>query len=100
MTVWRFLLVFALAFGSMLPHCAGAAPATTTTAHHVGMTHEQHQPSKAHLSDACIGCATPVRFALAAPVAPMVATSRYAFVLPTLTTRVTALDPPPPRLEA
>jgi hypothetical protein len=98
MALWRFLLVFALAFGSVLPHCAVATPVTAT--HHAGMTHEQHQPSKAHVSDACIGCATPVRFALAAPVAPMVATSRYAVVQSTLTTRITALDPPPPRIEA
>jgi hypothetical protein len=99
MVLWRFLLVFVLAFGSVLPHCAGAAP-VSTTAHHVGMAHDQHQPSKAHVSDACIGCATPVRFALAAPVAPMMATSRYVVVQSTLTTRITALDPPPPRSKA
>jgi hypothetical protein len=107
MALWRFLLVFALAFGSVLPHCAVSAP-VSTAAHHVRMAHDQHQPSKhdqhqpskAHVSDACIGCATPVRFALAAPVAPMMATSRYVVVQSTLTTRVTALDPPPPRRKA
>lgn len=100
MPIWRFLLVFALAFGSVLPHCAAAVPGATTARHHVGMAHEQHQPTKLHVSDACIGCATPVRFAFSAPVEPMLATSDYVVVQPTLTTRITALDPPPPRFEA
>ncbi|UVO55121.1 hypothetical protein [Sphingomonas sp. SUN039] len=100
MALWRFLLVFALAFGSVVPHCAAAVPLTATAAHHVGMAHDQHQPSKAHVSDACVGCATPIRFAFAAPATPMAATARYIIVHRTLTTRVTALDPPPPRFEA
>jgi hypothetical protein len=100
MSLWRFLLVFALVFGSVLPHCAAAAPVSTTHTHHVGMAHDQHQPSKAHASDACIGCATPVRFALAAPVELMKVAIGYAAVQPALTTRATALDPPPPRKHA
>jgi hypothetical protein len=100
MALWRFVLLFALAFGSVLPHCAAAAPVSTAAPQHVGMAHDQHQPSKVHVSDACIGCATPVRFALAAPVPPMIATSRYVVVQSTLATRMTALDPPPPRFEA
>jgi hypothetical protein len=100
MSPWRFLLVFALAFGSVLPHCAAATPAMMSATNHAGMAHKQQQPSKAHIADACIGCATPVRFALASPVEPMAATGRYIAFHPTLTTRVTALDPPPPRQDA
>jgi hypothetical protein len=97
MALWRFLLVFALAFGSASPHCAAAAPVATSAPHHAGMAHDEQQPAKAHVSDACIGCATPIRFAFAVPVATLRPTSRFVVVHPTLTTRVTALDPPPPR---
>lgn len=97
MALWRFLFVVALAFGSVMPHCAAAAP-MPMAAHHAGMAHDQHPPAKAHVSDACIGCATPVRYMLAAPVAPMGAASRYAVVPSTLTAHDTALDPPPPRI--
>jgi hypothetical protein len=97
MALWRFLLVFALAFGSVSPHCAVTAPVTTTAVHQVRMVHDQHQPSKAHVSDACIGCATPVRFALAVPLPPMIATGRYVVVQSPLATRLSALEPPPPR---
>ena len=101
MDLWRFVLVFALAFGSVLPHCAAAAPALPPVAHHAGMAHDTpHQPSKVHVSDACIGCATPVHAALAAPVAPMATAGRYVVFHATLTTHITALDPPPPRFEA
>jgi hypothetical protein len=80
-----------------MPHCSAAAP-MPMAAHHVGMAHEQHQPAKAHISDSCIGCATPVRFMFAAPVKPMAAASGYAVVASTLTTHDTLLDPPPPRI--
>lgn len=100
MHVLRFLLLFALTFGSVLPHCASAAPATQTSAHHAGMTHEHEQPSKAHVSDACIGCAAPVRLMLPMPGAVLAPSPDYVAFLPTLTTRMTALDPPPPRLTA
>jgi hypothetical protein len=97
MAFWRFLFVVALAFGSVIPDCVVATP-VPVTAHHAGMAHDQHQPSKAHVSDACIGCATPVRFTLATGLAPMVAASHYAVTVSTLTTYDTTLDPPPPRL--
>lgn len=101
MVVWRFLLIFALAFGSVLPHCAAAAPAAPPFAHHAGLAHgTPHEPSKAHVSDACIGCATPVRLAFAVTTEPLAATGRYVVFHAMLTTRVTALDPPPPRFEA
>jgi hypothetical protein len=99
MALWRFLLVVALAFGSLVPHCAAAAP-MPMAAHHAGMAHDQHQPAKAHTSDACIGCATPVRFMLATPCEPTFFSGRYSIVASTLRARVTALDPPPPRMDS
>lgn len=97
MGVLRFLLVFALAFGSVLPHCASAAPATQAASHHAGMAHDQQQPSKAHASDACIGCAAPVRLMLPMPDGAIVPSPTYLAFLPILATRTAALDPPPPR---
>lgn len=93
----RFLLLFALTFGSVLPHCASAAPTTHAAPHHAGTAHNEQQPSKMRVSDACIGCATPVRLALPAPVETLAATPPYRTVGTALTTRATALDPPPPR---
>ena len=95
----RFLFVVALAFGSVMPPCLSAAP-MPLAAHHAGMAHDQHQPAKAHISDACIGCATPLRFMFTASVAPMVAASRYAIVASMLTTYDAAREPPPPRIGA
>jgi hypothetical protein len=100
MHVLRFLLLVALTLGSVLPHCAAAAPATQGSSHHAGMAHREKQPSKAHVSDACIGCATPVRLALPAPAPAVAPSPDYAAILRTLTTRTAALDPPPPRLAA
>ncbi|MES2289046.1 MAG: hypothetical protein V4530_04850 [Pseudomonadota bacterium] len=100
MGLWRFLLLFALAFGSVLPHCASAMPATQAAPHHAGLAHDEQQPSKTHVSDACVGCATPVRLAFPAPAATLDATPIYRTVRAALTTRVTALDPPPPRRTA
>ena len=104
MALWRFVLLFALAAGSVLPHCAAATPAPAAAAHHANLAHDRqqhrHDPSKAHVADACIGCATPVRFALTARAEPMAATTRYIVVEQKLATRFTALDPPPPRQAA
>lgn len=100
MHLLRFLLLFALTFGSVLPHCASAAPATQGASHHAGMAHDEQQPSKAHVSDACIGCATPVRLALPMPVSTLAPSPDYLIALPILATRTAALDPPPPRLAA
>lgn len=97
MGLWRFLFLFALAFGSVLPHCASALPAKQAAPHHMGMAHDEQQPSKMHVSDACVGCATPVRLALPVPAEPLAATALYRVADTTLTTRSAALDPPPPR---
>lgn len=104
MALWRFVLLFALVAGSVLPHCAAATPAPAPAAHHASMSHDgqlpRHDPSKAHVTDACIGCATPVRFALAMRAEPIAATTRYIVVEQKLATCFTALDPPPPRQAA
>lgn len=97
MSMLRLLFLFALAFGSVLPHCASAVPTTQAVSHHVGMAHDKQQPSKAHASDACIGCATPVRMSLPVAAVTIAPSPDYLVFRPTLTTRVTALDPPPPR---
>lgn len=97
MGLWRFLFLFALAFGSVLPHCASALPAKQAAPHHARMAHDEQQSPKMHVSDACVGCATPVRLAFPAPAAALAATPAYRMDGSTLTTRVTALDPPPPR---
>lgn len=97
MGLWRFLFLFALAFGSVLPHCASAMPTTQAAQHHAGMAHDEQQPSKTHVSDACVGCATPERLTFPAPATALAATPAYRMDGSTLTTRVTALDPPPPR---
>lgn len=100
MHLLRFLLLVALTLGSVMPHCASATPAKQVSSHHAGMTHEHEQPSKAHVSDACIGCAAPVRLMLPMPAAAIAPSPDYLVALPTLTTRTAALDPPPPRLDA
>ena len=100
MRLWRFLLVFALAFGSVLPHCASAAPVSAVTAHHAGTMHDRHSPTNVHAADVCIGCAVPVRATLMAPAAPMAASAPDLALQPVATTRTTVLDPPPPRVRA
>jgi hypothetical protein len=101
MALWRFVLLFALVAGSVFPHCATATPVSVSAAHHANRAHDgqqhRHDPSKAPITDACIGCATPVRFALTARAEPMVTTARYIVLEQKLATRFTALDPPPPR---
>ncbi|MEP6784217.1 MAG: hypothetical protein ABI898_00585 [Sphingomonadales bacterium] len=100
MGLWRFLLILALSFGSVLPHCATAMPVAQAAPHHAGMTHDQEQPSKAHVSDACVGCATPIRLSFPERAAPIAATPVYLAFHAALTTRVATLDPPPPRQAA
>jgi hypothetical protein len=103
MALWRFVLLFALVAGSVLSHCATATAAPASPAHHTNMAQDQqhrHDQSKAHVSDACIGCATPVRFALTVQAGPLTTTDRYIVLEQMLTTRFMALDPPPPRMAA
>jgi hypothetical protein len=100
MAIWRFVLLFTLAFGSVLPHCAAAMPVSATAPHHIGMAHDDAPPTRGHVTDACIGCATPVRFAFAEPAAPITVTRVYIGLSTALRSLPTALDPPPPRQAA
>jgi hypothetical protein len=104
MALWRFVLLFALVAGSVVPHCATATPVPVSAAHYPNKAHDgqqhRHDPSKAHVTDACIGCATPVRFTLTARAEPMATAARYIVLEQKLATRFTALDPPPPRQAA
>ena len=97
MRLGRFLLVLALAFGSLNAHCASATIISPVPTHHIGTTHGTHHPSGAHVGDACIGCAMPVRLSFPTPLEAMTQTSPAVALQPVLTTRATALDPPPPR---
>jgi hypothetical protein len=103
MALWRFVLLFALVAGSVLSPCATATSAFASPTHHANMAQDQqhrHDRSKAHAADACIGCATPVRFALTVQAEPLTTTPRYIVLEQMLATRFMALDPPPPRMAA